>query len=68
MADTVLIHILQTYDQKFKSIVKKNFLTYEIKNFFDMIYLESGEIQREEESKGRTTYFAGKYSKTVAKC
>ena len=67
MADTVLIHILQTYDSKVQKYSKEKFSNLsEIKNFFDMIYLESGEIQREEESKGRTTYFAGKYSKNKA--
>ncbi len=64
MADTVLIHILQTYDPKVQQYGKEKFTNLsEIKNFFNMTYLESGEIQEVEESKGRKTYFAGKYAK-----
>lgn len=64
MPDTVLIHILQTYDPKLQKYGNEKFTNLsEIKNFFDMIYLESGEIQEVEESKGRKTYFAGKYAK-----
>ena len=67
MPKTLLIHVLQTYDPKVQTYGREKFTNLiEIKNYFGMHYLESGEIQELEESNARKTYFAGTFNKNFS--
>jgi len=63
MPDTYLIHMLMTYspgEQKYGADKFTNLS--EIKQYFGMNYIESGEVQHREHNGGKRTYFIGKFS------
>lgn len=59
---TYLIHLLTTYEKGKQKYGTEKFTNLaEIKNYFSMNYLESGEIFLEPSPKGSRTYFVGRY-------
>lgn len=63
MPETYLMHMLMTYkkgEQKYGADKFTNL--YEIKKYFDMNYIESGEVERPDWVGGRRTYFLGRYA------
>ena len=62
MPNTILIHMLTTYNNKNQTYGADKFTNLdEIKNYFGMNYIESGEIERQDSSGSKRTYFIGKY-------
>ena len=64
MPNTYVIHMLMTYkdgEQKYGADKFRNLS--EIKNYFGMNYVESGEVQTVEMNGGKRTYFLGRYAK-----
>ena len=55
--------MLTTYNNQSQTYGADKFTNLdEIKNYFGMNYIESGEIERQDSSGSKRTYFIGKYA------